>query len=389
MNKNRYLIMQNLEGVQAQLKAAVEHVDNLFSSPSSTIAERTEAENKVSDLKNRVVFYQNELKELDQEAAMKLEYQSKSNKSKELSEKERVVKAKAELIRNTIAGKAQPKEVLNALGDGSTLGNGQKILPTTLMTELVTEPYAKNPLRGVSKFTNITNLEVPKIAFTLDDDEFLTSDTETAKEMAASASIIAFKRNKFKVYADITETVLRGTDTNLIAHVEDALRSGMAKKEKKIAFAETTSAPDTSFYNKTSGNYDIKAIEKASLYLAIKAALADLEDEYSDNAKIVMKKSDYFDMIEALANGNAALYQAQPETILGAPVIFCDLATKPVIGDFSYSQFNYDLDATYESDKNVKTGVTSFVLTAYLDHKILMKSAFRLATVTPYQRNCF
>ena len=383
MNKNRYLIMQNLEGVQSQLKAAVEHVDNLFSSPSSTIAERTEAENKVSDLKNRVVFYQNELKELDQEAAMKLEYQSKSNKSKELSEKERVIKAKAELIRNTIAGKAQPREVLNALGDGSTLGNGQKILPTTLMTELVTEPYAKNPLRGVSKFTNITNLEVPKIAFTLDDDEFLTSDTETAKEMAASASIIAFKRNKFKVYADITETVLRGTDTNLIAHVEDALRSGMAKKEKKIAFAETTSAPDTSFYNKTSGNYDIKAIEKASLYLAIKAALADLEDEYSDNAKIVMKKSDYFDMIEALANGNAALYQAQPETILGAPVIFCDLATKPVIGDFSYSQFNYDLDATYESDKNVKTGVTSFVLTAYLDHKILMKSAFRLATVTP------
>ncbi len=383
MNKNRYLIMQNLEGVQAQLKAAVEHVDNLFSSPSSTIAERTEAENKVSDLKNRVVFYQNELKELDQEAAMKLEYQSKNNKSKELSEKERVVKAKAELIRNTIAGKAQPKEVLNALGDGSTLGNGQKILPTTLMTELVTEPYAKNPLRGVSKFTNITNLEVPKIAFTLSDDDFLTSDTETAKEMAASASIIAFKRNKFKVYADITETVLRGTDTNLIAHVENALRSGMAKKEKKIAFAETNSAPDTSFYNKTASTYDIKAIEKASLYLAIKAALADLEDEYADNAKIVMRKADYFDLIEALANGNAALYQAQPETILGAPVIFCDLATKPVIGDFSYSQFNYDLDATYESDKNIKTGVTSFVLTAYLDHKILMKSAFRLATVTP------
>ena len=383
MNKNRYLIMQNLEGVQAQLKAAVEHVDNLFSSPSSTIAERTEAENKVSDLKNRVVFYQNELKELDQEAAMKLEYQSKNNKSKELSEKERVVKAKAELIRNTIAGKAQPKEVLNALGDGTTLGNGQKILPTTLMTELVTEPYAKNPLRGVSKFTNITNLEVPKIAFTLENDDFLAADNETAKEMKASASIITFERKKFKVFADVTETVLRGTDTNLVAHVENALKSGMARKEKKIAFADGTNAADTSFYNKTSNNYDIKTIQKESLYLAIKAALADLEDEYSDNAKIVMKKSDYFDMIEALANGNTTLYQAQPEAILGAPVIFCDLATVPVIGDFSYSQFNYDLDATYESDKNIKTGVTSFVLTAYLDHKILMKSAFRLAKVTP------
>ena len=380
MNKNRFLIMQNLEGVQAQLKAAVEYVDNLFAAPSSTIAERTEAENKVSDLKNRVVFYQNELKELDQEAMVRLQDQSKPEN---LSKEERVVKAKAELIRNTIEGKAQPREVLNALGDGATLGNGQKILPTTMMTELVTEPYAKNPLREVSKFTNITNLEVPKIAFTLDDDEFLTSDTETAKEMAASASIIAFKRNKFKVYADITETVLRGTDTDLIAHVENALRSGMAKKEKKIVFEETTTATDTSFYNKTASDYDIKAIEKADLYLAIKGALADLEDEYADNAKIVMRKADYFEIIEKLANGNATLYQAQPETILGAPVIFCDLAKIPVVGDFGYSHFNYDLDAVYESDKNVKTGVTSFVLTAYLDHKILMKSAFRLATVTP------
>ena len=201
--------------------------------------------------------------------------------------------------------------------------------------------------------------------------------------MAASASIIAFKRNKFKVYADITETVLRGTDTNLIAHVENALRSGMAKKEKQIVFEETTTATDTSFYNKTASAYDIKAIEKADLYLAIKGALADLEDEYADNAKIVMRKADYFEIIEKLANGNATLYQAQPETILGAPVIFCDLAKIPVVGDFGYSHFNYDLDAIYESDKNVKTGVTSFVLTAYLDHKILMKSAFRLATVTP------
>ena len=380
MNKNRYLIMQNLEGVQAQLKAAVEHVDNLFSSPSSTIAERTEAENKVADLKNRVVFYQNELKELDQEAMVRMQDQSKPEN---LSKEEKVIKAKADLIRNTIAGKVQPREVLNALGDGASLGNGQKILPTTLMTELVVEPYAKNPLRGVSKFTNITNLEVPKIAFTLENDDFLAADNETAKEMKASASIITFERKKFKVFADVTETVLRGTDTNLVAHVENALKSGMARKEKKIAFADVTNAADTSFYNKTSGNYDIKTIQKESLYLAIKAALADLEDEYADNAKVVMKKSDYFDIIEALANGNAALYQAQPETILGAPVIFCDLATVPVIGDFSYSQFNYDLDATYESDKNIKTGVTSFVLTAYLDHKILMKSAFRLAKVTP------
>ena len=155
----------------------------------------------------------------------------------------------------------------------------------------------------------------------------------------------------------------------------------MAKKEKKLAFAVGTSNPETSFYNKTGSNYDITAITKESKYLAIKAALADLEDDYADKAKIVMRRSDYFDIIEALANGNASLYQAQPESVLGAPVIFCDLATIPVVGDFSYSHFNYDLDATYESDKNIRTGITSFVLTGYLDHKIKMKSAFRLALV--------
>ena len=87
----------------------------------------------------------------------------------------------------------------------------------------------------------------------------------------------------------------------------------MAKKEKKLAFAVGTSNPETSFYNKTGSNYDITAITKESKYLAIKAALADLEDDYADKAKIVMRRSDYFDIIEALANGNATLYQSQPE----------------------------------------------------------------------------
>ena len=155
----------------------------------------------------------------------------------------------------------------------------------------------------------------------------------------------------------------------------------MAKKKKKIAFEEGTTNADTSFYNKTSSNYDIKAISKPTLYAAIKGALADLEDDYADRAQIVMRRSDYYDIIETLANGNATLYQAQPESVLGAPVTFCDLAKVPVVGDFSYSHYNYDLDVTYESDKNIKTGVTSFVLTGYLDHKIKMKSAFRLAVV--------
>ena len=379
MARNRVKIQQQLEGCRALLKEAVNKVDAAYADVTSTLEQRAALEATVKDLKNRVEKYENDLKELDDEAAKNFELENSIRNARNSGDEK--IEAKAELIRATMKKEKVSQRVLNSLGEGSGNGNGENLLPTTLMTELVTEPFAVNPLRGVSTMTNITNLEIPKLAFTLDDDDFLTSNSETAKEMKLSASKIKFERKDFRVYADITDAVLRGSNVNLVGYVENALRSGMAKKEKKLAFAVGSSNPETSFYNKTGSNYDITAITKESKYLAIKAALADLEDDYADKAKIVMRRSDYFDIIEALANGNATLYQAQPESVLGAPVIFCDLATIPVVGDFSYSHFNYDLDATYESDKNIRTGITSFVLTGYLDHKIKMKSAFRLALV--------
>ena len=379
MAKNRFKIQQQLEGTRASLKEAVNKVDAAYADVTSTLEQRAALEEIVKDLKNRVEKYENDLKELDEEAAENFKRENSIHNLRKSGDEK--IEAKAELIRATMKKEKVNQRVLNLLGEGSGNGNGENILPSTLLTELVSEPFATNPLRQLSTMTNITNLELPKIAFTLEDDNFLTSNSETAKEMKLSASKIKFERKDFRVFADITDAILRGTNTNLVSYVENALRSGMAKKEKKIAFEEGTSNADTSFYNKTSSNYDIKAISKPTLYAAIKGALADLEDDYADRAQIVMRRSDYYDIIETLANGNATLYQAQPESVLGAPVTFCDLATVPVIGDFSYSHYNYDLDVTYESDKNIRTGVTSFVLTGYLDHKIKMKSAFRLAVV--------
>ena len=379
MARNRVKIQQQLEGCRALLKEAVNKVDAAYADVTSTLEQRAALEEIVKDLKNRVEKYENDLKELDEEAAENFKRENSIHNLRKSGDEK--IEAKAELIRATMKKEKVNQRVLNLLGEGSGNGNGENILPSTLLTELVSEPFATNPLRQLSTMTNITNLELPKIAFSLEDDNFLTSNSETAKEMKLSASKIKFERKDFRVFADITDAILRGTNTNLVSYVENALRSGMAKKEKKIAFEEGTSNTDTSFYNKTSSNYDIKAISKPTLYAAIKGALADLEDDYADRAQIVMRRSDYYDIIETLANGNATLYQAQPESVLGAPVTFCDLATVPVVGDFSYSHYNYDLDVTYESDKNIRTGVTSFVLTGYLDHKIKMKSAFRLAVV--------
>ena len=379
---NRFTLQQTIDGVRASLKDATNKLAEMYADSSATIEARTEQQKLVKDLEERESGLKAQLDKMDAEAKAKMDAQNVKNANVGSSKEEKILNAKAEIVRATMKNRAVSQEVLNALGDGSTLGNGDKILPSTMTNELLYEPLATNPLRSISTFTNITNLEVPKITFSLDDDDFIT-DGETAKELAASTDTIVFTRNKFKVFCDITETVLNGTNTNLMAVVNAGLQSGLAKKEKKVAFAPAESATEMSFYHQTGSKYDIKEVEGASLFEAIVNALADLEDDYAANAKVVMKKADYYSIITSLANNSTALYAAQPEQVIGAPVIFCDMATIPVVGDFKYSHFNYDLNMLYDTDKNVKTGLNSFVLTAWIDHKIKMKSAFRLAKVTP------
>lgn len=371
---NRFQLQQMFDGVKEQLKAENKKLSDMYLDSKSTLESRAEQQKTVKDLEERFQGIKAQIDDLDAKEA-----QNVKNKTLGTNESDVKINAKAELIRNVMTNKSVPDNVLNALGDGSSLGNGDKILPSTMTNDLLYEPLAKNPLREISTFTNITNLEIPKITFTLSDDSFI-EDGETAKELAASTDNIVFDRNKFKVFCDVSETVLNGTNTNLVQTVDAALESGLAKKEKKVAY-EFTNPTEMSFYHKTGSDYSIKKIEGATLYESIIGALADLEDDYSDNAKITMKKTDYYKMIKELANGNTALYMAQPEQILGAPVKFCDLAKIPVIGDYRYSHFNYDLNMLYDRDKNVKTGMESFVLTAWIDHKIKMKSAFRLAIV--------
>ena len=379
---NRFTLQQTIDGVRASLKDATNKLAEMYADSSASMDARTEQQKLVKDLEERESGLKAQLDKMDAEAKKKMDAQNVKNANVGSSKEEKILNAKAEIVRATMKNRAVSQEVLNALGDGSTLGNGDKILPSTMTNELLYEPLATNPLRSISTFTNITNLEVPKITFSLDDDDFIT-DGETAKELAASTDTIVFTRNKFKVFCDITETVLNGTNTNLMAVVNAGLQSGLAKKEKKVAFAPAESATEMSFYHQTGSKYDIKEVEGASLFEAIVNALADLEDDYAANAKVVMKKADYYSIITSLANNSTALYAAQPEQVIGAPVIFCDMATIPVVGDFKYSHFNYDLNMLYDTDKNVKTGLNSFVLTAWIDHKIKMKSAFRLAKVTP------
>lgn len=378
--KTIYELKQAMATLGQQLAKTEEELTAKASDPSVALEDIKVMQSSKSDLQERFNIIKEQHDQLEAEQAAKFAQQTDLGGIQDPKQKR--AEAFASLVRSTVRNQPVDHEVYAALGDNtSPATGGEKFLPKTVAQEIITEPMVKNPMRDLITVTNIVNLEIPKLAYTIDDDNFI-ADTETAKELKLEGSTVTFGRFKSKVFAGVSETVLAGTHTNLVSHVENSLRSGLAAKEKKVQFAATPKAGEEhmSFYSTQNA---IKEVEGANLYKAIKAAIADLHEDYRENAKIVMTFADYSEIIETLANGNATLYAAQPEQILGKPVVFVDAATKPIVGDFSYAHLNYDLNVLYETDKDVKTGVNAFVLTAWFDHRIKLKSAFRIAKVTP------
>lgn len=374
--KTIFELKQDLATLGQQVQKQNDLIMQKATDPAVTSEDLTGMQKAKEDLQQRfdIVKKQHDQMEAEQKQSL-----SKGQFTESEDPKQKVIDAKATLIRKTIAKEAVPLDVRQALGDDDA-SKGGKFLPKTVANDIISEPVVKNPLREVSTITNIPNLEIPKVTFTLDDDDFI-ADMETAKELKAKGDTVVFSRHKFKVYTGISETILAGTNTNLVSTVELNLQSGVAAKERKVAFATTpkTGEEHMSFYDKTVVN--IKEVTGADMYEAITEAVADLHEDYRENAKIMMRFTDYLKIIKTLANGSATLYTAQPEQVLGKPVIFTDAAEVPVVGDFSYSHFNYDIGSLYEQDKDIKTGVNLFVVTAWFDHQIKLASAFRLATV--------
>ena len=384
--KNRYLINQQLDGVRASLKEAVNKVEALYADSKSTIEDRREAENVVRDLKERAAKYENDIREMDEEANRQL--QNKKN-VQGMSEKDKIVASKANVIRGMIKKESVADDLkalggsyfLNALSTHPSTGQGgAAILPKTTAAEAIVEPKKVNKLRDYVKISHESNLEIPKLTFSIADDAFI-EDEATAKELKVNGSTVTFGRFKSKVFCDVSETMLLGSDINLVSEVEAGLDSAIQTKERKQLFGTALPSNEThmSFYEKNGGSYTIPSVTGETKYLAIKKAIADLGEDYRENAHIIMTYADYLDIIEALANGNATLFMAQPEQILGKPVIFVDAATIPIIGDLQFVQINYHPETITDSDKNVKTGMNTFALTTWFDIQFRMRSAFRLA----------
>lgn len=381
MATNRWQLVSMRDGFADSLAEARDKLTALLSDTKSTAEQRTAQQNIVTDLMDRLERANAEIDAFDKaaEAADKARHEQGAGKV-ELPENVRITNAYASLIRATMNNTPIGADVKNALLDDTSTTGGSSFLPKTVSTQIITEPLVKNPLRNHGTYTNIANLEVPRLSFSIADDDFV-EDGATAKEMKAKGATVAFGRNKAKIFCEISETILNGSDADLTSYVNSNLTAGLAAKEKKVAFAASpkTGEEHMSFYAEAVG---IKKITSNTLFSGIRQAIGDLEDDFLERAAICMRRSDYLEIVDTLANGNASLYAAPPEAVLGIPAFFCDKAVKPIIGDFSYSHFNYFPDVIYDRDKDVKTGMNVFVITAWFDHQIKLASAFRIIEVT-------
>jgi HK97 family phage major capsid protein len=387
--KTLYELKTNLSTVGAELQKIASELMEKAANPSIPIEEIDALQNTKANLQKRYDLIKNEHDKLEADQKARLEKNlQKDNIANAKDDKERLIAAKAAYYRAVILKQPIPDDVqaiIKAIPGNDTSG-GANFLPSTLSNELVHEPFTKNPLRGIIRMSNIKGLEIPKIAFSLGDDSFINDDA-AAKEIAATGNKQAFGRYKFKVKVAVPDTIIHGSDLNLVSYIENALKSGLAAKEKKVSFAAVASQVSgeehMSFYqdSTTPGTPVIKEVGGADLYEAITNSIADLHEDFRENAKVVMKYTDYVTMLKELSNGSMDLYQAQPEKIIGKPVIFCDSATTPIVGDFNYCVLNYDGEPIYDADKDVDKGNYIWVLTAWFDQHRLLNSAFRLAVV--------
>lgn len=387
---------EKIFSLENERKSIADYINEKAADPNASIEEIEAKQKKMDELTKRIDILQkaHDVEEKRQRAA--LAAQNGGGTGTGMTEKEAKIKVKADFYRDAINGMANKAyEGLGAIPTATAdLGSGDKLLPTNLARELLVEPFEVNPLRNVARITNITGLEEPKLGYTIEDADLAdVTDQQTANEIALSGDTVAYGRMKAKVSATIKDTVLHGTDLDIVTRVEQALRSALAKREKHFAFLPAAScASDAthkhmSFYNGTISEgvttYEIVAKTGATLYEAIIDALGDLADDFSANARVMMKKADYYGMVKELANDSEALFGSKPASILGFPVEFCDKATIPLVGDFQYYGINYDIGTIYETDKDAKKGEYYFVLTAWGDQQIRLKSAFRLAIVNP------
>lgn len=378
-----YALMEQLSEIENQLETERSAAMELARTPGSDMEQVRAAQQRVRDLQERYDILDGERQRLEAQAHERLRRQGEGQNPTMSFEEASGLFFRSVLNQDNRSLPQMAYEQLGLIPEGNTdQGNGSALVPKNLSNRLLLAPKVSNPLRSRMTVTSVTGLSVPKLDFSIGDDNFLSKDGETAKELAAAGDTVEFGRHKAHLVAKVSETLLRSTPLDIESAITSALDSAMANKELSVMFATAPKEGEEhmSFYQ--TGANAIKQITGSNLIDTIIDAFGDLEDVYQAGAAVCMRRQDYYKAIRVLANGAESLFGKKPEDVIGYPVIFCDRATTPVVGDFAYLQENFDCPPWMDSDKDVKLGLRLMTETAVYDIKRLLNAAFRLVKVT-------
>lgn len=281
-----------------------------------------------------------------------------------------------EIAQGIVKGKQEYKQAMLAT-IGTTIKDGDSFIPNNNQVEVITERVAYNPLLDYITVTNQRNLyEVPKLITSIADDD-LIQDGEIAKELELKGSTVDFKRYKSKLYADMSETVALGTNTDILVKTEQSLGTALSFKELKLMFGDNLAEAEEhmNFYKN-----NIKEVSGTNMYEAIVDSIKDLPYLFRMNAIVVMNEDSFNTVRNDLAVKGLCQLDSKPSDLFNRPVVFIDSVKLPIIGDMRYYQINYD-EVMLEGDKDIKKGVNTTTLTAWFDAHVLLSSAFRIAKV--------
>ena len=371
---------EKMTTLQAEIAAVSGWIADKAAEPSTPMEEIAQRQARRDELTARfdLIKAEHDSMEAAQRASLAMQHGSGGGMDAESVR----VSAKAAFYKAALFG-GDVAKTFEGLGgipaQNADLGYGDNLLPTNLTSELITQPVEENSLRLIEPVSQITGLEEPVLMFSIEDVDLENiTDKDTANEIEMTGGKIAYGRFKTKLKAVVKDTIMHGTETNLVSTIENALRLALATSEKMNAFRTTSNGTNDhmSFYLN-----GIKTVTGGDLIEAIINAWSDLPETFAGRATCVMRRQDYFAVVRLLANSAVDLWGKKPEDVIGIPVIFNDRAVTPVIGDFSYSRQNYDIRTIYETDKDGDKGEYYFYVTTWGDHRIRLKNAFRLATV--------
>lgn len=380
MPKTMFELEERMADLRMQITAEAENLVTMATDAGASMEDVRAKQQRVKDLQERMAVLEVEHAKMADKAKGTMGANGGATMTKE--------EAAGLFYQGALMGTLDktPRMVYEQLGakpaDNADQGAGSKLLPTTLSNNLLLEPMTANPLRGRMTVTNISGLKLPKLGFAIDNDDYIAKDGATAKELKMTGDTVDFGRHELPLKATVSESLLRSTPLNIEAAVTAALESAQAAKELKVIFAATPASGEEhmSLYAKDSGgtNYLCTAVEGTTMLDAILAAAGDLEDMYQGGACVVMRRQDYISMIRTMV-GHENLFGRKPEDVIGYPVVFCEKATIPVVGDFRYLHLNFDGNNYFDTDKDVTKRLRYFTCNTEYDIHVVLRSAFRLA----------